>query len=50
VVIGPFHIAKAKSKAIKTRDGTGVEARHFVYKLWASAAASWASGIFAGQR
>jgi len=34
VVIGTFHIPKGKSKAIKTRDGTDVAARHFVYKLY----------------
>ena len=34
MVIGTFHIPKAKSKAIKIRDGTDVAARHFVYKLY----------------
>ena len=32
--IGTFHIPKGTSKAIKTRDGTDVAARHFVYKLY----------------
>ena len=34
MVIGTFHIPKARSKAIKIRDGTDVAARHFVYKLY----------------
>jgi hypothetical protein len=34
VVIGTFHIPKAKSKAIKIRDGTDVAARYLVYKLY----------------
>jgi hypothetical protein len=34
VVIGTFHIPKAKSNAIKTREGTDVAARYFVYKLY----------------
>ena len=34
MVIGTYHIPKAKSKSIKIRDGTDVAARHFVYKLY----------------
>ena len=34
MVIGTFHIPKAKSNAIKTRDGTDVAARYLVYKLY----------------
>jgi hypothetical protein len=34
VVIGTFHIPKAKSKSLKIRDGTDVAATHFVYKLY----------------
>ena len=34
MVIGTFHIPKAKAKVVKTRDGTDVAARYFVYKIY----------------
>jgi hypothetical protein len=34
MVIGTFIIPTTKSKVIKTRDGTDVAARYFVYKLY----------------
>ena len=34
MVIGTFIIPKANAKVIKTRDGTDVAARYFVYKLY----------------
>ena len=33
MAIGTFIIPTTKSKVIKTRDGTDVTARYFVYKL-----------------
>ena len=36
MVIGTFYIPKAKAKVIKTRDGTDVAARYFVYKIYES--------------
>ena len=34
MVIGTFHIPKAKAKVVKARDGADVAARYFVYKLY----------------
>ena len=34
MVIRTFIIPKAKAKVVKTRDGTDVAARYFVYKLY----------------
>jgi hypothetical protein len=34
MVIGTFNISAPKAKVIKTRDGTDVAARYFVYKLY----------------
>jgi hypothetical protein len=34
MVIGTFNISAPKAKVIKTRDGTGMAARYFVYKLY----------------
>ena len=53
MAIRTFIIPTAKSKVIKTRDGTDVAARYFVYKLyeatdgqpmqWATSCMGWAS-------
>ena len=34
MAIGTFTIPKGKTKVVKTRDGTDVAARYFVYKLY----------------
>ena len=34
MTVGTFNILSTKPKVVKTRDGTDVAARYFVYKLY----------------